>query len=102
MEDAATPATETTNAQTVSNIRIVVLQRGFVVIGRFSQNGTECRIDDGYYIRRWGTTSGLGQLAREGAQTNTVLDRATTIRVHELGIVHSLDVNPQVWSAQWK
>ncbi|MDX1941444.1 MAG: hypothetical protein SFU99_12880, partial [Saprospiraceae bacterium] len=71
-------------------IRIVVLQRGWVVIGRFSQIGCECFIKNGYVIRRWGTTNGLGELALEGKQSNTVLDKIPVTHFHELTIVMML------------
>lgn len=80
------------------NIRILILQRGWVVVGRFSQEGTECRITNGYIIRRWGSSAGLGQLAAGGPRDDTILDPITTLCVHELGIVASLFCNPKHWT----
>lgn len=58
--------------------RIIVCDRGFVLIGRVEQDPDEylfLRLTDCGVIRQWGTTKGLGQLAIEGLQTGTVIDR---------------------------
>lgn len=47
-----------------SPIKIVVLQRGWVVIGRFERNGNDCKLHNAHIIRTWGTTNGLGELAK--------------------------------------
>jgi len=74
------------------NKKILVLQRGWVVTGRVEQVGDEVVVFDAKVIRRWGTTKGIGQLALEGAQPNTVLDKAGTVRVHQLAIVLTIDI----------
>ena len=43
------------------DIKIVILQRGWVMIGRFEKNGSECKLHDASVIRNWGTTKGLGE-----------------------------------------
>ena len=50
------------------SVRICVLQRGWVVVGRFSQIGSECRLTDANIIRNWGTTKGLGKFIVTGKQ----------------------------------
>lgn len=57
-----------------SPIKIVVLQRGWVVIGRFERKGNDCKLYNAYIIRRWGTENGLGELAK-GKTDETVLDK---------------------------
>ena len=47
-------------------VRIIVLQRGWVAVGRFYQDGSACRLECAQIIRRWGTTRGLGELAAQG------------------------------------
>jgi hypothetical protein len=78
-------------------VRIVVLQRGWVVIGRYFQSGSKCRIENGYVIRRWGTSEGLGQLAVEGPLAETKLEKTPTIRFHELTIVQQIDCEEKKW-----
>ncbi len=42
------------------DLKIVVLQRGWVMIGKFERNGSECKLHNASVIRCWGTTKGLG------------------------------------------
>lgn len=78
-------------------LQIVALHRGFVVVGRVSQIGAEVVIKDGAFIRRWGTSSGLGQLADRGPQEETVLDKFTELRVHEMGVLFRLPCEDKKW-----
>ncbi len=80
-----------------SDIRIVVLQCGWIYIGRFKQVGDECTLDNAYNIRTWGTTKGLPELVH-GPTSNTKLDKCEgLVRFHPLTIVHQIDVNPEKW-----
>ena len=81
------------------DVRIVILQRGWVAVGRFSQNGEQCRLDQAAVIRRWGTNKGLGQLAADGPQLATVLDKCPPIRFHELAVIAMIDCEEAKWSA---
>lgn len=69
---------------------IVVLDRGFVVIGMVSMDGSYVVINDCSCIRRWGTSKGLGQLAKEGIQKDTILDPQPETRVHELKVIQMI------------
>lgn len=78
-------------------VKIVILQRGWVAVGRFSQRGTQCKLSGGATIRRWGTTNGLGQLATEGPTSSTVLDRCPDIEYHELTAICTMACEESVW-----
>jgi hypothetical protein len=78
-------------------IRIVILQRGWVIIGKYYQIGSHCWIDTGYVIRIWGTTKGLGELATEGKKENTTLDAIPKTEFHELTIVASIICDKSKW-----
>lgn len=80
-----------------TDYRIVILQRGWVAVGAFYQEGANCRLENASVIRRWGTTKGLGELAEGGPTKNTVLDPAGTFRFHELAVVATLDTEEQKW-----
>lgn len=80
-----------------SPVRIVILQRGWVMIGRFYQDGEHCMLTNAYVIRRWGTTKGLGELAAEGPKPETKLDKSSTVRFHELTVVAMLDCEVAKW-----
>lgn len=54
--------------------QIVVLDRGWVYVGKTDRRGDELVIEDAKCIRYWGTTRGLGQLADGGPTSNTKLD----------------------------
>jgi hypothetical protein len=57
-----------------SPIKIVVLQRGWVVIGRFERDGNDCKLYNAHIIRSWGTEKGIGELAN-GKTSKTILDK---------------------------
>jgi hypothetical protein len=79
------------------DVRIMILQRGWVAVGKFSQNGEQCRLENAAIIRRWGTNKGLGEIALNGPTTSTVLDKCPTLRFHELTIVASMDCEESKW-----
>ena len=56
-------------------VQIVVLQRGWVLVGKFEQNGDKCSLANAQVIRRWGTTEGLGELASSGKLKDTQLEK---------------------------
>ena len=82
-----------------SPIKIVILQRGWVVIGRYAEEETDmCVLTDAYVIRSWGTSEGLGELALEGKKTNTKLDKTGVVRFHKLTSVGIIDCVESKWS----
>jgi hypothetical protein len=84
------------------DIRIVILQRGWVVVGRYYEDGNKRRIESGYVIRAWGTTRGLGQIATEGPTDKTILDAVSTVHFHEQGEVASLVCTHSSWGEKCK
>ena len=86
------------NQEITGDLKIVVLQRGWVLIGRFSQDGTKCKLSNASVIRRWGTTKGLGELAIEGKKKDTVLDATNGIvEFGSLTMVLSISAKESVW-----
>lgn len=83
-----------------SNIKIVILQRGWIMIGRWSQSGDMCALDNAYVIRSWGTSSGLGQLALEGKQSSTKLDKAGHVDFHVLTVVATMNCKEDLWDKE--
>ena len=81
-----------------SKKRIVILQRGWCVVGDFSQEGVNCTLTNSSVIRRWGTTNGIGELALNGPTSDTKLDPCGTCRFHELNIINTIDIkSPEKW-----
>lgn len=81
-----------------TSIQIVILQRGWVAIGRYSEHGDEFELADAKIIRTWGTTKGLGEIADGGPTSNTKLDDCPTIRSHKLTVIARMDVNESKWN----
>ena len=79
-------------------VKILVLQRGWVAVGRYAKDGAEHVLTDASIVRRWGTTKGLGQLAQSGPTSSTVLDATGTVRAHELATVLVIDADSAVWA----
>lgn len=77
--------------------RIVILQRGWVVVGKVTLDGAEYVIKDARVIRNWGTTKGLGEIAKNGPTDKTVLDPSNTVRCHSLAVVAQIDCEECKW-----
>lgn len=79
------------------DIRIVILQRGFVMVGKYRQNGSACELHNAHVIRRWGTTKGLGEIAANGPLTDTTLDHAGVVKFHELTVIATINCEAKKW-----
>lgn len=80
------------------NIKIVVLQRGWVYIGKFERNENDCRLHNAYCIRTWGTTKGLCELVN-GATSSTKLDKCEgVVEFDWLTVVHTITVDKTKWN----
>ena len=80
--------------------QIVIAQRGWVFVGDVEKSGDDVTINNAQCIRRWGTTNGLGEIAKNGPTSNTVLDDMGTVRLHALAVVASLDCEASKWAAR--
>lgn len=81
-------------------MQIVVADRSWNFIGHTSRDeDNNLVINNAKVIRRWGTKSGLGQLALEGKQTNTVLDEAGTVTLPPHAVIALLHVNEAAWKS---
>ena len=80
------------------DLSIVILQRGRVIVGRLTLDGDYGVLTDAQCVRRWGTTAGLGQLAKEGPQENTTLDPQPVTRFHVLTSVEIIACDEAAWS----
>lgn len=79
------------------DVKIVVLQRGWVYIGRFTRAGNDCRLNNAYCIRVWGTTKGLAELIN-GATSSTKLDKCDgVVEFDWLTVVCTLTCDASKW-----
>lgn len=76
---------------------IAVLQRGWVVAGRYSQTGDTARLTDASVVRRWGTSKGLGELAASGPLENTRLDSCPPVTFHVREAVMIMEGDENAW-----
>lgn len=83
-----------------SDIKIVVLQRGWVMIGRYSKEGDIVTLENALVIRQWGTTKGLGELAFGGKKTDTKLDKAGHVEFHILTVVATINCDDTKWNSE--
>lgn len=81
-------------------VKIAVLQRGWVFVGRYFKEGTACRLENSFVIRNWGTTQGLGEIASKGPTDATKLDSSGTVSFNELTIVVLLDCEEKAWKSK--
>lgn len=84
-----------------TKLQIVILHRGWIIIGEYREEKDEFVCENSYVIRRYGTTKGLGELALEGPQTNTKLDACGVVRSLKTTIVARLDVDESKWANQF-
>jgi hypothetical protein len=79
------------------DIKIAVLDRGFVYIGNVDTNsGDMMIIRNAKNIRVWGTTKGLGELVN-GPLSSTKLDVVGTVRVPYRALISLIDVDQAKW-----
>jgi hypothetical protein len=86
--------------KTSGKIRIVILQRGWVAVGYYSQEGSQCELNRASIIRVWGTTKGLGEIAYSGPTSKTVLDPCPPIKFHEMTVIATLDCAEAKWETK--
>ncbi len=79
------------------SVKIVVLQRGWIVVGFYSRQGDGISITNASVIRQWGTTRGLGELAASGPLSDTKLDPCGVVSAPLLGVVLTVDCDASKW-----
>ena len=83
----------------ISDIKIVVLQRGWIVVGRFERKDTQCKLHNASVIRVWGTTYGLGEIAEGGPTSSTKLDKCKGIVEFDyMTVVLTIDCDVKKWN----
>ena len=81
--------------------KIVILQRGWIMVGRLEKNGSECKLHNASVIRIWGTKRGLGEIASNGPTKDTVLDKTGgVVEFDYLTVVASISIDETKWSKE--
>ncbi len=82
------------------DIRIAILQRGWIMVGRYHRSNNDCSLTDAYVVRKWGTSKGLGELAIKGPLENTVLDKTHgVVEFDNLTVVATIACAEGVWKS---
>ncbi len=82
-----------------SGVKIVILQRGWVMVGKFERNGSDCKLSNASIIRNWGTKKGLGEIAKDGPTPNTVLDKCNgLVEFDYLTVVAMISCEVKAWA----
>lgn len=87
---------------TMQRFQIVVLQRGWIVVGSVAISGDDVTVANASVIRVWGTTKGLGEIALGGPTKDTVLDPCGTVRAHKGSVVMYVDCDEAKWKKEAK
>lgn len=84
-------------AEECGKIKIVVMERGFVYVGRVDDVDDPVTIRNARALIRWGTNNHLGQLVN-GPLPNTKLGASCTVRCFLRQIIHAIEVNQDAWN----
>lgn len=81
------------------DVRIVILQRGWVMVGRLERGDQVCKLHQAAVVRIWGTTKGLPEIANGGPTAKTVLDKCDgVVEFHPLTIIATIACREDKWS----
>jgi hypothetical protein len=78
-------------------VRIVILDKGFVSVGVYSQGTDWASLDNAFIVRRWGTSKGLGEIAEHGPTDSTILDKTPKQNFPVRSIINTIDCNAKKW-----
>lgn len=77
-------------------IKIVVVDRGFVYVGRLQLSTNFILLTDARNIRVWGTTNGLGELV-SGPTAKTKLDLVGIVQIPRRAVISIIDTDQSEW-----
>jgi len=78
------------------DVKIIVLDRGFVYVGRVTLEADFCMIRQAMNIRAWGTTKGLGELVN-GPTSATKVDSVGTVKAPLRAVISIIDTKEGAW-----
>ena len=102
MSNVTVDGVEYTPVAESEGLKIAILQRGWVMIGQFSRDGSNCFLRDASVIRIWGTTKGIGEIAMGGPTLKTVLDPCGLVQFDYLTVVALVDADEKAWATAGK
>lgn len=79
-------------------MHLVILPRGWVMVGKCKEENNKLFLTDASVVRRWGTTKGLPELANNGPLNGTTLDGKCDMEFPTTAIIAKLKCNKASWS----
>jgi len=79
--------------------QILILHRGWVVVGNVTRIGPRLSVENCHVIRTWGTTNGLGEIAKNGPTSTTKLDEPGNLSLLESNCIAAMECNASKWKA---
>jgi hypothetical protein len=79
-------------------IKIVILDKGFVSVGVWTEGAEWSVLDNAQIVRYWGTTRGLGEIAKNGPTPSTKLDPTPRQRFPNRSIVNTIECDVENWA----
>lgn len=92
------PASCQKSGKTFAVPQIVILDRGFVYVGDVTIDADWVTITNGRNVRRWGTSKGLGELAKTGPLKDSVIDPAGTVRAPLRALIGLIECEASSWA----
>jgi hypothetical protein len=99
MDSVVINGVEYVKGQENSPIKIVILQRGWVMVGYWHREGNDCQLTNASVIRTWGTTKGLGEIVPKPTD-KTTLDKCGTVNFDFLTVVATIDCEVSGWQSR--
>ena len=85
-------------AQVSGPVKIVILQRGWVMVGFYHRDGDNCTLRNASVLRQFGTSKGLGEIAEGGPTSTTKLDPCNgLVEFHRLTEVATITCVESKW-----
>lgn len=79
-------------------LQIAVMDRGWVYVGNVQTIGEYYLIHEASCVRKWGTSKGLGQLARNGPLQATILDPTPLVRAERRAVLFCIQCDEAAWN----
>lgn len=83
-------------------MHIVILPRGWVVVGKLKEGKDFSELTFCAVIRRWGSTRGLGEIAENGPTKDTILDNTPPMRFPNSAIINMIACDATKWKVLTK
>jgi hypothetical protein len=78
-------------------IKLVVMDKGFVSVGKYTKTKEGVKLEHAAVVRYWGTSRGLGEIAENGPTDTTRLDKTPTEMIPWHAVIKTIDCDESKW-----